>query len=1003
MPEYKEVNEKAPRRRGRKGKNQQKEIKNSQHEENPTLESSSSATNSGYHDTTFKPHHTLLINLTEDTPTWHECGRNNQYRNDTISSLKQNGNTKNMKSNPSHIVSKYRSLADQTYQQEISIFRSSSNYDKDEQWVENTMKRGTLKDRIAAMSVVVSSNPVHKLYALDMLLNLAGVATGNNTHTGQTNDRVSHMASEALTDLFTNTLLPSNRKLIGFQSRPLYLFENNQKLSISPRILLLWRYEEMLKNRYSAFITQYLGRTLAQSGTSSLDLSKVNALRTVCSLLKEIPEGEQILLSLAVNKIGDPSKKIAAAAGHELRRLLEAHPMMTNIIAREVQQLAHRPNLSTRALYSCIIFLNQLKLVKVEDDDIKEEEDVNKAKHASTDRSSLPASLINTYFQIFEVAVNKSKAVEKKNSKAKKTSQTDLAMKSRLLGALLTGVNRAHPYLPTKDTGMEEHVDSLYRIAHVSPPSACTQALMLLFHLAVGSSSESISRPENTLKNEGGKVITSRKDRFYRALYSKVSDTNMFVGRQLTLFFNLIYKAMKYDDNSLRIVAFAKRLLHTAYHQNPSVVSGTLFLLSEVTKNQPVLQTSIFTIEGHSIDFDPLKREPSAAFSVVEASDEAKNEETNISIGASTIWEVALTSHHYHPTVKKFASTMGDITYNGDPLRDFGLAPFLDKFAFRNPKSSKKIDEKFRRGESIGERRSGLQGGLHALSSLPVNDPEFWQEGKSVTETEEFFKTFFVERAKRDGAKGIERGKNKNETQALEDGEVDAENENVDFDWESDEEEEAFVQKLAENLIESHNSGKANFDDEDPDMDDWSDYEGSDDEGENENDEENVSESELNQFILSNASNLDEILDVSEDSDDNEIEEDQYPFSKEELAADDEDEVLSDEEFDNVDGGVESDEEDDELAISFGNEDPSSEEDEGKQVSETKSSKKENKNKRIKSSFADASEYEELIEKSLDERSDRKRSSSVESVEKESEHVAQSHKKKRRRRSRAKK
>ena len=64
-------------------------------------------------------------------------------------------------------------------------------------------------------------------------------------------------------------------------------------------------------------------------------------------------------------------------------------------------------------------------------------------------------------------------------------------MKGRLLGALLTGVNRAHPYLPTKDIGMEEHVDSLYRIAHVSPPSACTQALMLLFHLAVGSSSSS--------------------------------------------------------------------------------------------------------------------------------------------------------------------------------------------------------------------------------------------------------------------------------------------------------------------------------------------------------------------------------------------------------------------------------------------------------------------------------------------------------------------------------
>ena len=82
------------------------------------------------------------------------------------------------------------------------------------------------------------------------------------------------MASEALTDLFTSTLLPSNRKLIGLEARPLYLYEESEgrnKLSISPRTLLLWRYEEILKEKYTGFITQYLGRALVQSGTASLD------------------------------------------------------------------------------------------------------------------------------------------------------------------------------------------------------------------------------------------------------------------------------------------------------------------------------------------------------------------------------------------------------------------------------------------------------------------------------------------------------------------------------------------------------------------------------------------------------------------------------------------------------------------------------------------------------------------------------------------------------------
>jgi ribosome biogenesis protein MAK21 len=164
---------------------------------------------------------------------------------------------------------------------------------------------------------------------------------------------------------------------------------------------------------------------------------------------------------------------------------------------------------------------------------------------------------------------------------------------------------------------MDQHIDSLYRIAHVSPPSACTQALMLLFHLAVGSSSrsdvdEEISEDKKISKGDGNSV-SSRKDRFYRVLYTKLGDPSMFFGRQQTLFFNLLYKAMKNDNKGIRVVAFGKRLLHVAFHHSPSVVSGALFLVSEVMKHQPLLQSGLHSTDGHGSIFDPLKREPSAA------------------------------------------------------------------------------------------------------------------------------------------------------------------------------------------------------------------------------------------------------------------------------------------------------------------------------------------------------------------------------------------------------
>lgn len=276
----------------------------------------------------YKAHSTLLVQFTEETPTWYDCGRNTPGRDES-------GANKNTR----QIVSKYRALGDEIYSHEVALARktSAAHSDKDEKWVESTMKRGTLKDRIAAMSVVVGMDCIHKLYALDMLLDLAGC--GVDTRRGELgsipNARVGQMASEALSDLFTNTLLPKHRKLLSLDARPLSLYEG--KRTLSPRVLLLWRYEEMIKQRYASFLARYLGRTL--SGED--EPSKKNAIVTASFLLKDIPEGEEILLPMIVNKVGDPGRKIASAAGHQLRLILEEHPAMTSIVAREVSLQAH--------------------------------------------------------------------------------------------------------------------------------------------------------------------------------------------------------------------------------------------------------------------------------------------------------------------------------------------------------------------------------------------------------------------------------------------------------------------------------------------------------------------------------------------------------------------------------------------------------------------------------------------------------------------------------------
>ena len=177
----------------------------------------------------------------------------------------------------------------------------------------------------------------------------------------------------------------------------------------------------MLKDKYDMFLRQYMIHTLHEGVVTQ----KIATLRLASTFLRSVPEGESQLLAMMVNKLGDPEKKTASAAGHELRRVLQQHPNMQQVIAREVQQLCHRPHLSARAQYNCIVFLNQLKLSRADDDDGGDNDNKDK-RHRGVEKS-LPASLIKTYFRFFEVAVNKSK----------NDSSDESGIKSRLLSALL--------------------------------------------------------------------------------------------------------------------------------------------------------------------------------------------------------------------------------------------------------------------------------------------------------------------------------------------------------------------------------------------------------------------------------------------------------------------------------------------------------------------------------------------------------------------------------------
>lgn len=111
---------------------------------------------------------------------------------------------------------------------------------------------------------------------------------------------------------------------------------------------------------------------------------------------------------------------------------------------------------------------------------------------------AIASTLVQTYLRLFEGATSSSPSANdgkknkgKQHGKGKKNGENAASFYAggsgaKLLSALLTGVNRARPYLPPGDPGVEGRTASLFRVAHTGGFATATQALSLLFQVRGG-------------------------------------------------------------------------------------------------------------------------------------------------------------------------------------------------------------------------------------------------------------------------------------------------------------------------------------------------------------------------------------------------------------------------------------------------------------------------------------------------------------------------------------
>ncbi|XP_037053926.1 CCAAT/enhancer-binding protein zeta-like [Peromyscus leucopus] len=423
------------------------------------------------------------------------------------------------------VVSEYKALAQKLYEHEVSLFKNKTNNQKggSSTWMKAIVSSGTLGDRLAAMILLIQDDAVHTLQFVETLLNLVKKKGSKQQCL---------MALDTFKELLITDLLPDSRKLRVFSQHPFHQLEelSSGNRDSRDRRLILWYYEHQLKHLVAEFV-----QVLETLSHDSLVATKTRALVAAHELLCDKPEEEKALLVQVVNKLGDPQNRIATKASHLLEVLLRKHPNMKGVVCGEIERLLFRSNISSKAQYYAICFLNQMVL--------------------SHEESELANKLITLYFCFFRTCIKK-KDIE-----------------SKMLSAILTGVNRAYPYSQIGDDKVREQVDTLFKVLHVVNFNTSVQALMLLFQ--VMNSQQTIS------------------DRYYTALYRKMLDPGLMTCSKHAMFLNLVYKSLKADVMLRRVKAFVKRLLQITCTQMPPFICGALYLVSEILKAKPDLRSQL--------------------------------------------------------------------------------------------------------------------------------------------------------------------------------------------------------------------------------------------------------------------------------------------------------------------------------------------------------------------------------------------------------------------------
>ena len=716
---------------------------------------------------------------------------------------KNKNKKKNKKINNNNFKNRTLEPIEQLYQKAKNLYeKKSESYDldkidysqkvnKEKRWTHDILQKGTYDDKISALLLYIRQNPKMTLKYLEILIRLAE----------NKNKRRNDGVIVGLKDLFLESIL-DNKKYLPFNQK--YNNKNKEGLNnINEDELINSFYEDKIHHLYLRFIN-ILEYTV--NNESIINIKKKN-LDYLYEMLVKKPESEEKILQDIVNKLGDTSNEVSNYTMKLLKQIQEQHMNMSTIIFKYVTTF-YSMNKKNEAKLCALNFMVQMEIPHGHNKAFLEESIdffFNLFNQISSESEN---SKNNISEKDIKNEKNKKKLKKKKKMYLEILNQNSI--NEKFLSLIVKRINILFKYVKRQQKQMEkineiihEKISVLFKLSHNKSLKLSIEILKLLFGIIT-------TQDQNFV------------DRYYKSLYELISNSSLSSSKYVKEALKLILVSLMFDNNNNRICSFMKRLLEMSLMSEPQYIICILIIVSQVLRNKNKLwkmlereQTKI------NVFYDPMKRDPQFA----------QGEHSFLN-------ELYLLQKHYHPSVQRMAKFILEnynkeiISYDGDPLMDFSLINFLEKFMLKNPKIKKEIKEKKVIENDDDELKKFLKEDEDENDKNNNNENDIYEKNENDFQFIEKFNKIYPEIT---NSKNYLKKLKKKEKKSKNEDDIDDIIDEKDFDQNKEDED---IEKFADKVIDDEYKkfGK------DIDDDDLGDYKDESEEGDDKENEEEIEE-----------------------------------------------------------------------------------------------------------------------------------------------------------------